>query len=121
MIGLLAGLLGNLDMTLRPSILRLIRRTTVLTRMCHTFRNRECVRLDLQLDLSPCTRRWSVEVYVPEDPHQGTPVVSGYAYVCVNVIHLIYISTYTYKYIEHETANWLGWEGRRSQQCRRCG
>jgi hypothetical protein len=30
----------------------------------------------------------------------------------VNDIHLIYIGSYTYKYIGHETTNWLGWGGR---------
>ena len=38
-----------------------------------------------------------------------------------NAIHLIYIGAYTYKYIGHETANWLGCDGRRSEHCRRCG
>jgi hypothetical protein len=28
-----------------------------------------------QLDTSPSTRRWSVEVYVSQDPHQGATVV----------------------------------------------
>jgi len=27
----------------------------------------------------------------------------------VNVINLIYIGAYPYKYVGHETANWLGW------------
>ena len=31
-----------------------------------------------QLDTSPSTRRWSVEVYVSQDPHQGATVVFGY-------------------------------------------
>jgi hypothetical protein len=31
-----------------------------------------------QLDESPSTRRWSVEVYVSHDPHQGATVVFGY-------------------------------------------
>jgi hypothetical protein len=31
-----------------------------------------------QLDTSPCTRRWSVEVYVSHDPHQEATVVFGY-------------------------------------------
>jgi hypothetical protein len=30
------------------------------------------------LDVSPSTRRWSVEVYVSQDPHQGETVVFGY-------------------------------------------
>ncbi len=53
-----------------------------------------------QLDVSPSTRRWSVEVYVSHDPHQEATVVFGYiegsfsisrtADVC-DVILLIYI------------------------------
>jgi len=31
-----------------------------------------------RLDASPSTRRWSVEVYVSQDPHQGATVVFGY-------------------------------------------
>jgi hypothetical protein len=31
-----------------------------------------------QLDASPFTRHWSVEVYVSQDPHQGATVVCGY-------------------------------------------
>jgi hypothetical protein len=31
-----------------------------------------------QLDVSPSTRHWSVEVYVSHDPHQGATVVFGY-------------------------------------------
>jgi hypothetical protein len=31
-----------------------------------------------QLDESPSTRRWSVEVYVSQGPHQGPTVVFGY-------------------------------------------
>ena len=34
-----------------------------------------------QLDVSPSTCRWSVEVYVPQGPHQGVVVVFGYSYV----------------------------------------
>ena len=34
-----------------------------------------------QLDMSASTRRSVVEVYVPQDPHQGAPVVFGYTYV----------------------------------------
>ena len=30
------------------------------------------------LDTSPSTRRWSVEVYVSQGPHQGATVVFGY-------------------------------------------
>ena len=32
-----------------------------------------------------------------------------------------YIGGYVYKYRWHETVNWLGWGGRRSAHCRRCG
>ena len=31
-----------------------------------------------QLDVSPSTIHWSVEVYVLQGPHQGAPVVFGY-------------------------------------------
>jgi hypothetical protein len=31
-----------------------------------------------QIDLSPSTGHWSVEVYVSQDPHQGARVVFGY-------------------------------------------
>ena len=31
-----------------------------------------------QLDVSPSTRRWSLEVYVSQGPHQGATVVFGY-------------------------------------------
>jgi hypothetical protein len=31
-----------------------------------------------RLDASPSTRRWSVEVYVSQGPHQGATVVFGY-------------------------------------------
>ena len=31
-----------------------------------------------ELDSSSSTRRWSVEVYVSHDPHQGATVVFGY-------------------------------------------
>ncbi len=31
-----------------------------------------------QLDVSPCTRRWSVEVYVSHGTHQEATVVFGY-------------------------------------------
>ena len=74
--------------------------------MCH---GRECAR-------STSTLRWSesVEVYIPPGPHQGAPVVFGYTYLHVKDVHLIYIGTYTYKYIEHESANWLGCGGRRA-------
>jgi hypothetical protein len=42
-----------------------------------------CLRRDVngwvrQLDVSPSTCRWSVEVYVSQGPHQGTTVVFGY-------------------------------------------
>ena len=42
--------------------------------MCH---GRECTRLGSHLDTSPSTCRWTVEVYVPPDPHQGASVVFG--------------------------------------------
>ena len=54
-------------------------------------RGRECARLGLATrrrvlgsatrDASPSTRRWTVEVYVPQDPHQGAVVVFRYTYV----------------------------------------
>ena len=31
-----------------------------------------------QLDVSPSSSRWSVEVYVSQGPHQGATVVFGY-------------------------------------------
>ena len=31
-----------------------------------------------ELDVSPSTCHWSVEVYVSRDPHQGATVVFGY-------------------------------------------
>jgi hypothetical protein len=34
-----------------------------------------------KLDVSPSTRRWTVQVYVPQGPHQETVVVFGYTYV----------------------------------------
>ena len=34
-----------------------------------------------QLDTSPSMCHWTVEVYVPQDPHQGSVVVFGYTYV----------------------------------------
>jgi hypothetical protein len=37
-----------------------------------------CARLVRQLDVSPCTCHWSVEVYVSQGPHQGAMVVFGY-------------------------------------------
>ena len=70
-----------------------------------------------QLDASPSTRRWSVEVYVSQGPHQGATVVFGYIEGSFLVsrtadvretMFLIYIGTYTHKYIGHETANWWG-------------
>ncbi len=39
----------------------------------------------------------------------------------VNDMLLIYIGTYTHKYMGHEIANWWGWGGHRSEHCRRCG
>jgi hypothetical protein len=38
-----------------------------------------------QLDSSPSTHRWSVEIYVTQDPHQGATVVFGYDYKLVGV------------------------------------
>ena len=43
--------------------------------MCHGRDVHGWVR---QLDTSPSTRHWTVEVYVPQDPPQETPVVFGY-------------------------------------------
>jgi hypothetical protein len=37
-----------------------------------------------QLDASPSTRLWSVEVYVSQGPHQGATVVFGYIEVHAN-------------------------------------
>jgi hypothetical protein len=78
---------------------------------------RECVLVYgwvRQLDTSPSTRRWTVEVYVPQVPHQVTVVVFGSLSIHTchpNTIHLIYIGPYTYQYIGHETVNWLGCGG----------
>ena len=55
-----------------------------------------------QLDVSPSTRRWSVEVYVSQGPHQGATVVFGY----IEGSFLV--------------RGWW-WGGRRSEHCRRCG
>jgi hypothetical protein len=38
-----------------------------------------------QLDVSPSTRRWSVEVYVSHVPHQGATVVLGYIEVSCEI------------------------------------
>ncbi len=43
--------------------------------MCHGRDVHDWVR---QLDVSPSTSRWSVEVYVSQGPHQGATVVFGY-------------------------------------------
>ena len=43
--------------------------------MCHGRDVHGWVR---QLDVSPPTRHWSVEVYVSHGPHQGATVVFGY-------------------------------------------
>ena len=86
--------------------------------MCRNGNEQDWIR---ELDVSPSTRRWVVEVYVPQGPHQGAPVVFGYTYVHATTIHLIYIGTPAYKYIGHETANWLGYGGRRSTHCWRLG
>ena len=86
-----------------------------------------------QLDASPSTCRWSVEVYVSHGPHQEATVVFGYiegSFLVsrtgdeTNDMLLIYIGAYVHKYIGHETdetANWWGSGGRRSEHCRRCG
>ena len=50
----------------------------VTTLMC---RGRECVRLGSDFDVSPSTCLWTVEVYVPQDPHQEVVVVFRYTYV----------------------------------------
>ena len=56
-----------------------------------------------QLDVSPSTRRWSVEVYVSQDSHQGTTVVFGYIEKsCEHYDPNIYIGAYTHKYLGHE-------------------
>ena len=31
-----------------------------------------------KLDMSPHTRHWTVEFYVPQDPHEEPPLVFGY-------------------------------------------
>ena len=94
------------------------------------FRGRDVHGWVRQLDVSPSTRRWSVEVYVSQAPHQGATVVFGYiegSFLvsrtgdATNVMLLIYIGAYTHKYIGHEIANWWGWGGRRSEHCRRSG
>ena len=66
-----------------------------------------------QLDVSPSTRRWSVEVYVSHVPHQEATVVFGY----IEGSFLVNrtgdarercapnIGPYTHKYIGHEIAN----------------
>ena len=43
--------------------------------MCH---GRDVDGWVRQLDVSPSTCRWSVEVYVSHDPHQRATVVLGY-------------------------------------------
>ena len=56
--------------------------------MCHGRDVHGWVR---QLDLSPSTRRWSVEVYVSHGPHQGATVVFGYIEVsCERYVPNIY-------------------------------
>jgi hypothetical protein len=37
-----------------------------------------------------------------------------------NLMVVIHIVSNVYKYIGHETTNWLGCGGRRSEHCRRC-
>jgi hypothetical protein len=46
-----------------------------MTLMCH---GRDVYGWVRQLDVSPSTCRWSVEVYVSHGPHQGATVVFGY-------------------------------------------
>jgi hypothetical protein len=91
-----------------------------MTLMC---RGRDVYGWVRQLDSSPSTRRWSVEVYVSQVPHQGETVVFGYIEVsCERYVLNIHIGAYTHKYIGHEIANWWwGWGGRRSEHYRRCG
>ena len=49
-----------------------------------------------QLDVSPSTCRWSVEVYVSQDPHQGATVVFGYIEVsCERYDPIIYRCVHT--------------------------
>jgi hypothetical protein len=42
------------------------------------YRGRDVYDWVRQLDVSPSTCHWSVEVYVSQGPHQGTTVVFGY-------------------------------------------
>ena len=49
-----------------------------------------------QLDVSPSTCRWSVEVYVSQVPHQGATVVFGYIEVsCERYDPIIYRCIHT--------------------------
>ncbi len=41
--------------------------------------------------------------------------------MCTWTLHLLYIGSHAYEYIGHETVNCLGFWGRRSEHCRRCG
>ena len=56
-----------------------------------------------QLDTSPSTSHWTVEVYVTKEQYSGIHTCQG------NVIHIIYRCMYTYKYIGHELET--GWGG----------
>jgi hypothetical protein len=42
------------------------------------YRGRNVYGWVRQIDASPSTCHWSVEVYVSQDPHQGATVVFGY-------------------------------------------
>ncbi len=53
----------------------LVRCGGTTTLMCRGRDVHDWVR---QLDVSPSTCRWSVEVYVSQGPHQGETVVFGY-------------------------------------------
>ena len=42
------------------------------------FHGRDVHGWDRQRDTSPSTCHWTVEVYIPQDPHQGAVFVFGY-------------------------------------------
>jgi hypothetical protein len=65
------------------------------TLMCRGRDEHDWVR---QLDVSPSTRHWSVEVYVSQDPHQGATVVFGY-------IEGSFLVSRTGEAREHDTPN----------------
>ncbi len=61
--------------------------------MCHGRFVHNWVR---KLGVSPSTCRWSVEVYVSHDPHQGVTVVFGYIEVsCERFVPNIYRCIHT--------------------------